>query len=150
MWPRTSAPASWPKSTWASASTATGPCTNCAPRPWMCSGRRWTASARDGIMTEPETIVVSNRGPLSFRFDAEQNLQPLAGGGGLVSALRPLLAGAETDAMWFSMTMGPADEAAVAAGRMLDPALALRSVTVDPGTYRMAYDVIANTTLWYI
>jgi trehalose 6-phosphate synthase len=116
----------------------------------MCSGRRWTASARDGIMTEPETIVVSNRGPLSFRFDAEQNLQPLAGGGGLVSALRPLLAGAETDAMWFSMTMGPADEAAVAAGRMLDPALALRSVTVDPGTYRMAYDVIANTTLWYI
>ena len=101
-------------------------------------------------MTGPETIVVSNRGPLSFRFDAEHNLQPLAGGGGLVSALRPLLAGGDTDAMWFSMTMGPADEAAVAAGRMLDPALALRSVTVDPGPYRMAYDVIANTTLWYL
>ena len=44
-------------------------------------------------MTKPDTIVVSNRGPLSFRFDAEHNLQPLAGGGGLVSALRPLLTG---------------------------------------------------------
>ena len=116
----------------------------------MCSGRRWTASARDPPMTKADTIVVSNRGPLSFRFDAEHNLEPLAGGGGLVSALRPLLAGADTDAMWFSMTMGAADEAAVAAGRMLDPSLALRSVTVDPGTYRMAYDVIANTTLWYL
>jgi len=48
-------------------------------------------------MTKPDTIVVSNRGPLSFRFDAEHNLQPLAGGGGLVSSLRPLLAGADTD-----------------------------------------------------
>ena len=47
-------------------------------------------------MTKPDTIVVSNRGPLSFRFDAEHNLQPLAGGGGLVSALRPLLTGTGT------------------------------------------------------
>jgi trehalose 6-phosphate synthase len=106
---------------------------------------------------QTQTIVVSNRGPLSFRFDAEGELQPLTGGGGLVSSLRPLLAapepgadaGAKTETMWISMTMGPADEAAVAARRMRDPALALRSVTVDPDTYRMAYDVVANTTLWY-
>ncbi len=83
-------------------------------------------------MTKPDTIVVSNRGPLSFRFDAEHNLQPLAGGGGLVSALRPLLAGADTDAMWFSMTMGAADRGR-GGGRSharcrLSPC---RSVTVD-------------------
>jgi trehalose 6-phosphate synthase len=93
------------------------------------------------------TIVVSNRGPLSFRFGADGDLVPLPGGGGLVSALRPLLAGG--DAMWISMTMGPADVAAVAAGQMVDEALQLRSVTVDDDTYRMAYDVIANTALWY-
>jgi trehalose 6-phosphate synthase len=103
-------------------------------------------------VTADQTIVVSNRGPLSFRFDAEAEgeLQPLTGGGGLVSSLRPLLAGGGAETMWISMTMGPADEAAVTAGRMLDPALTLRSVTVDPDTYRMAYDVVANTTLWYI
>ncbi len=94
-----------------------------------------------------DIIVVSNRGPLSFRFDAERNLHSLPGGGGLVSSLRPLLAGG--DAMWVSMTMGPADEEAVAQGRMVDESLQLRPVTVDADTYRMAYDVIANTTLWY-
>jgi trehalose 6-phosphate synthase len=102
----------------------------------------------------PTTIVVSNRGPLSFRFDADHNLEALPGGGGLVSSLRPLLAGGSSGGgpdrpTWIAMTMGPADVAAVAAGRMVDDALELRAVTVDDDTYRMAYDVIANTTLWY-
>jgi trehalose 6-phosphate synthase len=102
-----------------------------------------------------QTIVVSNRGPLSFRFGAGgSSLEALEGGGGLVSALWPLLAGARAGAgdraMWISMTMGAADVAAVAQGRMAHDTLELRSVTVDDDTFRMAYDVIANTTLWYI
>ncbi len=92
-------------------------------------------------------MVVSNRGPLSFRFDADHNLQPVPGGGGLVSALRPLLAGGE--AMWVSVAMGAADVEALAQGRMVDESFLLRPVAVDDDTYRMAYDVIANTALWY-
>ena len=92
-------------------------------------------------------IVVSNRGPRSFRFDDDGKLEPVGGGGGLVSSLRPLLAGG--DATWISMTMGPADVEAEARGLMVDDTLSLRSVTVDPDVYQMAYDVVANTTLWY-
>jgi trehalose 6-phosphate synthase len=92
-------------------------------------------------------IVVSNRGPLSFRRDATGALQPLPGGGGLVSSLRPLLAG--TGATWVSVTMGAADRAAVEQGRMVDDAISLLPVVVDDDTYRAAYDVVANTTLWY-
>jgi len=92
-------------------------------------------------------MVVSNRGPLSFRQDVRGTLQPLPAGGGLVSALRPLLAG--TRATWASVTMGAADRAAVDQGLMADDRVALRPIMVDDDTYRGAYDVIANSTLWY-
>jgi trehalose 6-phosphate synthase len=95
-----------------------------------------------------ECIVVSNRGPLSFRFDADGALQPVPGGGGLVSSIGPLLAG--TGATWVSVAMGAADRAAVAQGRMVDDGLTLLPVVVDDDTYRAAYDVVANTTLWYL
>jgi len=94
-----------------------------------------------------DCIVVSNRGPLSFRFDADGALQPAAGGGGLVSAIGPLLA--NTGATWVSVTMSAADRAAVAEGRMVDDRFTLLPVVIDDDTYRAAYDVVANTTLWY-
>jgi trehalose 6-phosphate synthase len=93
-------------------------------------------------------IVVSNRGPLSFRRDAAGGaLVAQAGGGGLVSALRPLLS--QAGATWVSVTMGEADRAAAAEGRMVHDAFALVPVVVDDDTYRAAYDVVANATLWY-
>jgi trehalose 6-phosphate synthase len=92
-------------------------------------------------------LVVSNRGPLSFTFDEEGELKRSPGGGGLVSSIRPLLAG--TEATWVSATMGAADRAAVAQGRMLDDSFTLLPVVIDDDTYRAAYDVVANTTLWY-
>jgi trehalose 6-phosphate synthase len=94
-----------------------------------------------------QTILVSNRGPLSFRFDVDGALVPAPGGGGLVTALRPLLAGG--GATWVSVTMGPADRAAVDQGLMVDQDLTLLPVPMDDEIYRAAYDVIANTTLWY-
>jgi trehalose 6-phosphate synthase len=94
-----------------------------------------------------ECIVVSNRGPLSFRFDASGELRAVPGGGGLVSSIGPLLAG--TGATWVSMTMGAADREAVEQGRMVDDDFNLLPVVVDDDTYRAAYDVVANTTLWY-
>jgi trehalose 6-phosphate synthase len=95
-----------------------------------------------------ELIVVSNRGPLSFRFDAGGDLVAVPGGGGLVSSIGPLLAG--TGVTWVSATMGAADRAAVEQGRMVDDRFTLLPVVIDDDTYRSAYDVVANTTLWYL
>jgi trehalose 6-phosphate synthase len=95
-----------------------------------------------------DCIVVSNRGPLSFRADPDGTLVAVPGGGGLVSSIAPLLAG--TGATWVSVTMGAADRAAVEQGRMVDDNFTLLPVAVDDETYRSAYDVVANTTLWYL
>ncbi len=95
-----------------------------------------------------QLLVVSNRGPLSFRFDDTGGLQAVPGGGGLVSSIGPLLAG--TGTTWASVTMGAADRAAVTQGRMTHEDFTLLPVVVDDDTYRAGCDVIANTTLWYV
>jgi trehalose 6-phosphate synthase len=94
------------------------------------------------------TIVVSNRGPLTFRTGSDGALVPVPAGGGLASSLHRLLAGSGTT--WASVTMGAADREAVAQGLMLLDGLDLVPVLVDDDTYRQAYDVVANTTLWYV
>jgi trehalose 6-phosphate synthase len=94
------------------------------------------------------TIVVSNRGPLTFRTGADGALVPVPAGGGLASSLHLLLAG--TDTTWASVTMGAADREAVTQGLMHLDGLDLVPVVVDDDTYRQAYDVVANTTLWYV
>ena len=94
------------------------------------------------------TIVVSNRGPLTFRYGSDKELVPVPAAGGLASSLHGLLAGSGTT--WASVTMGAADREAVAQGRMHEDGLDLVPVVVDDETYRQAYDVVANTTLWYV
>jgi trehalose 6-phosphate synthase len=93
------------------------------------------------------TIVVSNRGPLTFRSGPDGALVPVRAGGGLASSLHRLLAGSGTT--WASVTMGAADREAVAQGLMHEDGLDLVPVVIDDETYRQAYDVVANTTLWY-
>ena len=93
------------------------------------------------------TVVVSNRGPLTFRSEPGGGLVPVPAGGGLASSLHALLAGSGTT--WASVTMGAADREAVAQGRMHEDGLDLVPVVVDDDIYRQAYDVVANTTLWY-
>ncbi len=46
--------------------------------------------------------------------------------------------------------MGAADREAAAQGLMHEDGLDLVPVVVDDDTYRQAYDVVANTTLWYV
>jgi trehalose 6-phosphate synthase len=94
------------------------------------------------------TIVVSNRGPLTFRAGRDGELIPVPAGGGLASSVHRLLAG--TGTTWASVTMGAADREAVARGLMHVDGLDLVPVEVDDDTYRQAYDVVANTTLWYV
>ncbi len=94
------------------------------------------------------TIVVSNRGPLTFRAAADGELVPVPAAGGLASSLHRLLAGSGTT--WASVTMGAADREAVSKGLMHVEGLDLLPVVIDDETYRQAYDVVANTTLWYV
>jgi trehalose 6-phosphate synthase len=93
------------------------------------------------------TLVVSNRGPLSFRAAPDGELVPVPAAGGLASSLHRLLDG--TGTTWASVTMGAADREAVARGLMHVDGIDLVPVVVDDETYRQAYDVVANTTLWY-
>ena len=96
---------------------------------------------------ERHTIVVSNRGPLTFRAEPGGALVPVPAAGGLASSLHRILAGSGTT--WASVTMGAADREAVAQGLMHEDGLDLLPVVIDDATYRQAYDVVANTTLWY-
>jgi trehalose 6-phosphate synthase len=45
--------------------------------------------------------------------------------------------------------MNEADRVASAAGLMAEPGLRLVTLDVDADTYRMAYDVVSNATLWF-
>jgi trehalose 6-phosphate synthase len=94
------------------------------------------------------TLVVSNRGPLTFRAGPSGDPVPVPAGGGLASSLHRLLDG--TGTTWASVTMGAADREAVARGLMHLDGIDLVPVVVDDETYRQAYDVVANTTLWYV
>jgi trehalose 6-phosphate synthase len=94
-----------------------------------------------------DLVIASNRGPLSFVLDGSG--KPVAGdsGGGLAGALKPLLEG--SGATWVASAMSEADRLAADAGLMSEPGLDLVMVRPDLVTYRMAYDVVSNSTLWF-
>lgn len=92
-------------------------------------------------------MVVSNRGPVSFRRD-DGKLVARRGAGGLVSGIAPLVAGA--DAIWIAAAMSDADREAARDGLIDAEGLRVRLVDVEPDTYGQAYDVVCNATLWFI
>jgi trehalose 6-phosphate synthase len=98
-------------------------------------------------MAERPTVIVSNRGPVSFRRDEDGGLVARRGAGGLVSGLAPVVAGSDT--MWVAAAMSDADRDAASAGVVEAEGFRVRTVAVPSATYRMAYDVIANATLWF-
>ncbi|HEY1734045.1 MAG TPA: hypothetical protein VGG23_06320, partial [Acidimicrobiales bacterium] len=72
-------------------------------------------------------VVVSNRGPLSFRLDDDGRPVATGSGGGLAGTLHPLLAG--TGSTWVSASMNEADRLAAAEGLMAEDGLRLVMVT---------------------
>lgn len=97
---------------------------------------------------DPPVLVVSNRGPVSFSFGADGGLVPKRGGGGLVSSLGPLVR--EIGATWMAAAATEADVAAAAEGVVEAGGYRFRSLAVDPAHYQMAYDVVSNSTLWFL
>jgi trehalose 6-phosphate synthase len=97
---------------------------------------------------ERPVVVVSNRGPLSFRVGDGGRIEATRGAGGLVSGLGPLVSG--TGALWVAAAMGEGDRAAAAAGVVDAEDFRVRLVEVDPEAYRLAYDVVSNQVLWFV
>jgi trehalose 6-phosphate synthase len=101
-------------------------------------------------------IVVSNRGPVSYRRgDGGERIEQ-RGQGGLVTALRPLVA--HHDVTWVASAMTDEDRAvaAEAGGSALlvtgrtGETYRLRLVTHDHQTFDRFYNRFANPTLWFL
>jgi trehalose 6-phosphate synthase len=108
------------------------------------------------MATRRKLIVVSNRGPVTFDRDADGNRVARRGGGGLVTALRSLVA--MHDVTWIASAMTDEDRAvaAEADGRAVDETARdgspyrLRLVEHEPTAYDWFYNVVANPTLWFL
>jgi len=92
-------------------------------------------------------VVVSNRGPLNFTLDSGQLVTRKAAGG-LVNALLPALAG--SGALWLAGAITEADRVAAGGGPIEESGIDVRLLAVDEDDYAPYYDVIANSTLWYL
>ncbi len=97
-------------------------------------------------MTSP-VVLVSNRGPVSFT-EVDGELVGRRGGGGLVSGLAPLVAG--TDTTWIAAALTPGDRLAASEGVIDAADMRVRTLDIDPTTLRLAYDVVCNSTLWFL
>ena len=97
-------------------------------------------------MTSP-VVLVSNRGPVSFT-EVDGQLVARRGGGGLVSGLAPLVVG--TDTTWIAAALNPGDRIAASEGVIEAADMRVRTLDIDPTTFRLAYDVVANSALWFL
>ncbi len=94
-----------------------------------------------------DVVVVSNRGPLSFRSGDDGEPVPAGSAGGLAATLHSLLRG--SGATWVAAAMSAADRRAAALGLMRDEGLGIVTVEPDVAAYDMAYNVVSNATLWF-
>jgi trehalose 6-phosphate synthase len=100
-------------------------------------------------------IVVSNRGPVSYRRENGERVLR-RGGGGLVTALRSLVA--DHDVTWIASAMTDEDRAVAdeAGGQAVDERLRegapyrLRLVAHDQSAYDWFYNVVSNPMLWFL
>lgn len=95
-----------------------------------------------------DLVLLSNRGPLSWSADPSGQLVAKRGSGGLVSGLSPLVEG--TGAVWIAAAMSEGDREAARTSLTTAHGLRVELVDIDPATYRMAYEVVANATLWFV
>jgi trehalose 6-phosphate synthase len=96
----------------------------------------------------PPVVLVSNRGPLTFSRDDDGGLVAIRGGGGLVSSLGPVVR--KVGATWIAAAMTDEDREAAAGGVVDAEGFKVHTLAVDPHSYRMAYDVVSNATLWFL
>ncbi len=102
-------------------------------------------------MTDRSTsplVLVSNRGPVSFRLDENGAVVSKRGAGGLVSGLAPLVAG--TGVTWIAAAMSDGDRVVAGSGATDAEGFRILLLDLPEQTFRLAYDVVGNATLWYL
>jgi trehalose 6-phosphate synthase len=100
-------------------------------------------------VTDRQVLIVSNRGPLSFRRGDDGALVARRGGGGLVSGLGPVVE--RTGAIWIAAALSDDDREAVRTGLVEEQeGPPVRLVDLDPADHTMAYNVVSNAVLWYL
>ncbi|MEX2293034.1 MAG: trehalose-6-phosphate synthase [Acidimicrobiales bacterium] len=92
-------------------------------------------------------VLVSNRGPITFDIDPDGGLRSRRGAGGLVSGIGPLVMG--TDATWLAAAMTDGDRLACGTGVVEADGFRVDLLSIDPETFRLAYDVVSNEVLWF-
>ena len=101
-------------------------------------------------------VVVSNRGPVSYRRGENGERVARRGGGGLVTALRSLVS--HHDVTWLASAMTDEDYAVAAESgdgaieeRAHDGSLyRLRLIAHERSAYDWHYNVVSNPTLWFV
>jgi trehalose 6-phosphate synthase len=106
----------------------------------------------DAAPARRKLIVVSNRGPVEYERAEDGTRGAKRGGGGLVTALRPLVS--HHDVTWIASAISEEDRE-VAGTTIEDTArdgadYRLRLVAHDREAYRGYYDVVSNPMLWFI
>jgi trehalose 6-phosphate synthase len=93
-------------------------------------------------------LVVSNRGPVHFEWDAAAGtLHAKRAAGGLVNTLGP---GAHLHAArWLAASTSEDDMRPEAARLLANDRIGFWPVSVEPETYRAYYDIVSNQTLWF-
>lgn len=103
------------------------------------------------LLTERTLIIASNRGPVTFRRNEDNDLEYQRGSGGLVTALIGVLQHAE--AQWLACAQTPEDrewqEGEVVLGDS-DERVWMHFVTPSESAYEGYYGVIANPLLWFL
>jgi trehalose 6-phosphate synthase len=101
------------------------------------------------VQDDDGLLIVSNRGPVRFMFDAGGELISKRGGGGLVTALSALAG--TTPLTWIASALSDGDAEAANDGPIqLEDDLRLHLVEHDREEYDRYYNVFANPTLWFI
>jgi trehalose 6-phosphate synthase len=98
-------------------------------------------------------IVVSNRGPVGYGRDGLGARVAKRGGGGLVTALRSLVA--HHDVTWIASAISEEDHEVAAEGTVAETSregwpYQLRLVAHEPHRYDWFYNVVSNPTLWFL
>lgn len=100
-------------------------------------------------------IVVSNRGPVTFRRGPDRERVAERGGGGLVTALSNFAA--HQPVTWIASAMSETDReiAQKESGGIEEitptgASFRLRLVAHDEASYELYYNVVANPTLWFV
>jgi trehalose 6-phosphate synthase len=105
----------------------------------------------DLVRSRRSLIIASNRGPITFQRNEEDEMEYERGTGGLVTALMGLVR--QIDATWIAAAHTEEDSLWKQGKIVMDGeenTIQVKFITCDPQAYEWYYNVIANPLLWFL